>query len=155
MAERHGYMSEARFFYFANVADRPKPRGLLRVERASAIADVRGIDGYVYHSRGATVAAPKRIPFQLKSGIESNEHYHETHCGLRIPIVGVHPRINHYVVFERLRCLLDTHERLRRTYDEPQLRRLDTNPPTENERRVMQMIERSRLTYVYPAPAFA
>ena len=147
-----GYFSESRFFYLANQPPAPRsraPRGFVRLEQAPPIMDVRGVDGFVVHYRGTYVTSPLKIPIQLKHGPESRSSYHQTRCGMLIPVIGTRPDMTQGNVFERIRLLLDAHERTPRFYSPQKLYEIEHNRPTNAERAVMELIEQSRNAFSY------
>ena len=147
-----GFLAESRFFYLANVPPDPKsppPRGFIRVEQAKPIADVRGIDGFVYHYRGASSTTPRRIPVQLKNGVVASTPFNMTHCGLRVPIITISGDMSQFNMFERIRRLLDVHERYRYVYDERHILNIERNRPTAGELEVVELIERSRNAFEF------
>ena len=150
-----GFLAESRFIYLANVPPDPRcrpPRGYVRLEQAPPIMDVRGIDGFVVHYRLSTTTAPRRIPIQLKNGGEPWVASASTHCGMEIPILHTSTDITQFNVLDRIRQLLDYHERYKRVYDEVRLQTIERNTPTSGELEVVDLIERSRAAFSYRPP---
>jgi hypothetical protein len=147
-----GFLSESKFFYLANqlpAARTRAPRGYVRMEQATPIMDVRGIDGFVVHYRGSNATAPRRIPVNFKCGADARTSYVTTHCGMQIPVLGARIDMTQGHVFEQIRLLLDAHDRRPRVYDENRLRALGENKPTNGEREVVDLVERSRAAFNY------
>ncbi len=148
--EARGLLAESRFFFFVNLVPRPYVRGFLRVEQASPLLDVRGIDGFVYHHRRVSAATPKRIPFQLKTGFRPEQcPYHTTRNNLAVPIIPISVQMTQDKMLKRIRQLLDAFDATPCDY-ESKLREIESWTTNETEMKVVAIIEAARVLCTAP-----
>lgn len=144
--ERRGFLVEVRLFDTVTASKQRMPWGFVRLERASPIMDVRGIDGYIVHFLGISPPDHKRIPIQIKSAAEERCDQYIDRNGMKIPILSFNLRTKEHVLIDMVRSLLGRHSLI--VYDyESRLRAIEKQPATPNEQIVIGLIEQSRMEF--------
>jgi hypothetical protein len=141
-----GNLVEAIFFEVINSEwEIPIPK-LIKVERASLIADVRGVDGIV-QCKNVQIEGIRRIPIQLKYGQSfGHQDFHDTHFGIRVPIIYLTLETTPKQMRHRIEELF-MRQSVRHTLYERQLAVLENKRPTGAEFELMSTIRNARTAF--------
>lgn len=142
-----GNLVEAIFVDVINTEwEVPIPK-LMKVERASLIADVRGVDGIV-QCKNVHVEGIRRIPIQLKHGQSfGHQDFHDTHFGIRVPIIYLTLETTRKQLRHRIEELF-MRQSVRHTLYDRQLAVLENKRPTSSEFELMSKIRNARTAFV-------